>query len=128
MSYPIQIDKLYYIKVGSPRFSCAAVWVWGCDLWSLGGQAVLWGWWNGPLEGPCFLPMLGCCFRSDFSRQSTSFFQKKKKFHYFLSKSLEASIMTLSPGSFSTDFYIKKSILDVSVAAWNMATWLLLTF
>lgn len=128
MSYPIQIDKLYYVKVGSPRFSCAAVWVWGCDPWSLGGQAVLWGWWDGPLEGPAFSPCWGAASDQISVDKALPFFKKKKKFHYFLSKSLEASIMTLSPGSFSTDFYIKKSILDVSVAAWNMATWLLLTF
>lgn len=81
-----------------------------------------------PWRAPAFSPCWGAASDQISVDKALPFFKKKKKFHYFLSKSLEASIMTLSPGSFSTDFYIKKSILDVSVAAWNMATWLLLTF
>lgn len=78
MSYPIQIDKLYYVKVGSPRFSCAAVWVWGCDPWSLGGQAVLWGWWDGPLEGPAFSPCWGAASDQISVDKALPFFKKKK--------------------------------------------------
>lgn len=70
--------------------------------------------------------------------QSIKYFLLAKKiplfFFFFFIKSLEATtLMILSPGQFSTDLYkfrnlmflgFEKNVLEVSVAAWTMATWL----
>ena len=50
-----------------------------------------------PWRAPAFSPCRGAASDQISVDKALPFFQKKK-FHYFLSKSLEAIIMTLSPG------------------------------